>query len=175
MSPDPDAGPWEQISGPSSADIINPYSTSTQAIVSEYGLYVFSFTSCDTTKTIEIGVSCPMTIPNSFSPNGDGVNDVFAIPDLNPNVHTQSVLYIYNKWGTVIYIDPHYGLDGEWWDGQTTYHEKPLSSFLPEHYYDNNSGYVNDGVYFYTLEVYNNAHDQKEFYSGDITIFSKEK
>ena len=175
MTPDPNAGPWEQISGPSFAEILNPYSTTTQATVSEYGLYVFSFTSCDDVDEVEIGVSCPMTIPNSFSPNGDGVNDVFEIPDLNPNVHTQSVLYIYNKWGTIIYINPNYGLNGEWWDGQTTYHDKPLSSFIPEHYYDKNANYVTDGIYYYTLEVYNNAHHQKEFYSGDIAIFSQDK
>ena len=114
-------------------------------------------------------------MPNSFSPNGDGVNDTFEIPDLNKNVHTQSVLYIYNKWGSVVYIDPNYGIDGEWWDGRTTYHNKPLSSFLPEHYYDKGSGYVNDGVYYYTLEVYNIAHNQKEFYSGDLSIFSKQE
>ena len=176
MTPDPNPGPWEQISGPSIANIANPYSTSTQAVVSEYGLYTFSFTSCESTNTIEVGVACPLTVPNSFSPNGDGVNDVFIIPDLTPNVYTQSVLYIYNKWGRVMFIDPNYGLDGEWWDGQTTYNEKPLSSFLPVKAFDeNNNGYVNDGVYFYTLEVYNLAHGQKEFYSGDVSVFTKEK
>ena len=73
----------------------------------------------------------------------------------------------------VIYINPNYGLDGEWWDGKTTYHAKPLSTFLPERYYDNNSGYVSDGTYYYSLEVYNITNEQKEFYSGDISIFSK--
>ena len=172
MTPDLNAGPWEQISGPSESQIIDPYSTNTQAVVSEYGVYIFSFTSCDVTNQVEIGVSCPISVPNSFSPNGDGVNDIFEIPDLNKNVHTQSVLYIYNKWGAVVFIDPNYGLDGQWWDGQTNYSDKSLSSFLPAQYFDKQSNYVNDGVYYYTLEVYNNAHQQKEFYSGDISIFS---
>ena len=34
---------------------------------------------------------------------------------------------------------------------------------------------MTDGIYYYTLEVYNNAHHQKEFYSGDIAIFSQDK
>jgi len=175
MTPDPNAGPWEQVSGPSVAEIVSPYSNSTQAIISEFGLYTFSFTSCDSTSTIEIGVSCPLDVPNSFSPNGDGVNDVFQIVDLDPNVYTQSTLYVFNKWGGVVYINPNYGLDGDWWDGKTTYSEKNISSFLPTRHYDNNSGYVADGVYFYTLEVYNTAHNEKEFYSGDINIFSIKK
>ena len=164
---------WEQISGPSQADIVDIYANSTQAIVSEFGMYTFAFTSCDYTVTFDVGISCPMTVPNSFSPNEDGVNDLFQIPDLNPNVYTQSILYIYNKWGAVIYINPNYGLDGEWWDGKTTYHAKPFSALLPERYYDNNSGYVSDGTYYYTLEVYNITNEQKEFYSGDISVFSK--
>ena len=178
MTPDPNGGPWVQLNpeySPSVAEIVDPYSNSTQAIISEYGIYEFAFTSCNTSDTIEIGVSCPMTIPNSFSPNGDGVNDLFVIPDLNPNVHEESVLYIYNKWGVVMYINPRYGIDGEWWDGQTTYSDRPMSSFLPEHYYDKNDGYVQDGVYFYTLEVYNKAHHIKEFYSGNISVFTKDK
>ncbi len=166
-------GPWEQISGPSIAQIINPYSNITQAIVSEFGIYEFSFFACDTISTVQIGVSCPISVPNTFSPNGDGVNDIFQISDLNPNVYTQSILYVYNKWGAVVYINPNYGLDGDWWDGKTTYSEKSNSMFLPERFYDNASGYVNDGIYFYTLETYNATNKQKEFYSGDINIFSK--
>ncbi|MBL31137.1 MAG: hypothetical protein CMP62_00195 [Flavobacteriales bacterium] len=165
-------GFWEQTAGPSYAEILNPYSTSTQAVVSEFGLYSFSFMSCESITYFDIGLSCPMTIPNSLTPNGDGVNDLFLIPDLTPNVYTQSVLYIYNTWGAVVYIDPEYGLNGEWWDGKTTYYSKPLSTLFPERYFDDHSGYVNDGVYFYTLEVYNQTNKQKEFYSGDISIFS---
>jgi gliding motility-associated-like protein len=175
MTPDPNAGPWEQLSGPSVAEITNPYSNSTQAIVSEFGVYTFAFTSCELTNTIEIGVSCPLNVPNSFSPNGDGVNDLFQIAELDPNVYTQSTLYVFNKWGAVVYINPNYGIDGDWWDGKTTYSERTFSSLLPARYYDNSSGYVTDGVYFYTLEVYNTAQNEKEFYSGDIAIFSDKK
>ena len=140
----------------------------------EIGLYSFSFTSCGFVSHMEIGLSCPLTIPNTFSPNGDGVNDLFQISDFTPNVYTQSVLYVFNTWGSLVYVDPDYGLNNQWWDGQITYHNKQLSTLFPERYFDNNSGHVNDGVYFYTLEVYNQTNKQKEFYSGDITIFSKE-
>ena len=166
-------GTWEQVSGPSIANITSPNSTSTEAIVSEYGLYRFKFNSCGTSDIVEVGVSCPLTIPNSFSPNGDGINDVFAIYDISPAVYSQSVLYVYNKWGRIVYMNPSYGLNGVWWDGRKTNHAKSISSILPNRY-QSNLDFVTDGIYFYTLEVYNMGLNQKEFYSGDITIFSKE-
>ena len=153
-------------------DIVDPYSNSTQAIVPAYGIYAFSFSSCDVTDTIEIGVSCPISVPNSFSPNGDGVNDVFEISDIDVNVHTQSVFYVFNRWGGVVYIDPNYGLTGEWWDGRMLFHNRQLSSYVFQNNWDNNQDYVRDGVYFYTLEVYNSIFNQKEFYSGEISIFT---
>ena len=168
-------GVWEQVSGPSSAEIIDPYSNSTQAIVPEFGLYSFSFTACDHTEIIEIGISCPLTVPNSFSPNGDGLNDLFQIADLDPNVYTESILYVYNKWGGIVYLDMNYGLNNNWWDGQAIFHNRPFSNILPGREWDNNQDYVSDGVYFYALEVYNLTIRQKEFYSGDIMIFSTEK
>ena len=114
-----------------------------------------------------------LNVPNIFSPNSDGVNDIFELVDLNPNVYTQSVFYVYNKWGSVVYNNHNYGIDGDWWDGRTTYSERSNSSIVPSRFLDHNSGYVVDGVYFYTLEVYNTAIQQKEFYSGEIHVFSE--
>ena len=171
-------GYWDVISWPlgvsyDEIDIIDSQSSATQAMVPEFGVYVFEYQYCDEQSSVEVGVSCPMSVPNSFSPNGDGVNDLFQIPDLNPNVYSQSMLYIYNKWGSVVYTDPNYGLNGTWWDGKITYANKQKSSLTPARFIkNNNSGYVTNGVYYYTLEVYNIAINQKEFYSGDINILS---
>lgn len=59
---------------------------------------------------------CPdsIFIPNVFSPNGDGVNDVFTFPNWRyKKIHCQ----IYNRWGTKIY--EWNNVNGEW-DGQST-------------------------------------------------------
>ena len=90
-------------------------------------------------------------------------------------MYTQSILHIYNRWGGLVYIDPNYGLDNNWWDGQSLFHNRQFSSILPGRSWDDNQDYVSDGTYFYTLEVFNNTIKQKEFYSGDIMIFSTEK
>ena len=166
-------GFWEQTSGPSIAEIIDPYSNSTQATVSEFGLYSFSFTACDFTEIIETGFSCPLTVPNSFTPNGDGLNDLFQIQDLDPNVYSESILYIYNKWGGIVYMDMNYGLNNNWWDGQALFNNRPFSSTLSGREWDANQDHVSDGIYYYVLEAYNSLIHQKELYSGEIMIFSK--
>lgn len=68
----------------------------------------------------------PFLIPNVFSPNGDGINDLFQIIDLQP----ESRLHILNRWGVPVFESTDYQND---WDG--TSKGKELSN----------------GVYFYVL------------------------
>jgi len=49
-------------------------------------------------------------IPNAFSPNGDGKDDFFVIPNLPEG----SVIYIYNNWGSLVYQSQDYKNN---WDG----------------------------------------------------------
>jgi gliding motility-associated-like protein len=57
-----------------------------------------------------------LRIPNGFSPNGDGENDLFSIPGLDqyPNFKMK----IFDRWGNMVY---HYENNGsgspQWWDG----------------------------------------------------------
>lgn len=59
-------------------------------------------------------------IPNAFSPNDDGYNDVFQI--LIPTEYedaSESSLEVFNRWGTLVYRSSgnQYGKDCDWWDG----------------------------------------------------------
>ena len=67
-----------------------------------------------------------LQMPNAFSPNGDGINDIYKAKDGYQSL-TEFHAYIYNRWGQKLYEwnDPAGG-----WDG--TYKGKP----------------VKDGVYF---------------------------
>ena len=177
-TPDLSGGPWECTDVPnglSSTDVLisNPFSNSTSATVPAYGLYSFSFQSCDEVATVEIGVSCPISVPNSFTPNSDGINDNFVISDIDSNIHSQSILYVFNRWGGVVYINQNYGLDGDWWDGQMMFNKRQTSSLFFQKKWDEGDDFVKDGTYFYTLEVFNTVFNQKEFYSGEINIFTK--
>ena len=62
-------------------------------------------------------------IPNAFSPNGDGLNDVFKIiiPDYYRQ-NSESKLEVFNRWGTLVYRSSgmQYGLDCPYWDGTSS-------------------------------------------------------
>ena len=51
--------------------------------------------------TVDIYVFVKMVMPNAFSPNGDGVNDVFRIP---ANVtFVLNEFAVFNRWGKKIF------------------------------------------------------------------------
>ena len=153
---DQNAGPWIQISGESGVQIENSWSPSTMISVPNYGMYEFEFEACDTNSVISVGFSCGLIIPNTITPNGDGNNDVFFIPNMNQQIYSSSLLTIINRWGNEVYSVTNYGLNDNWWDGRTKYKGEELKS----------------GVYYYILDVFNVIHNQKESYSGNVTIFN---
>jgi gliding motility-associated-like protein len=53
---------------------------------------------------------CDLTIPNVITPNGDLVNDVFYIP--NVEYYPNSTMVIYNRWGRKVYESTNY--QGDW-------------------------------------------------------------
>lgn len=73
----------------------------------KYGLFhrVSNADGVDSAFTwVEVPGVCPPIIPNVFSPNGDGVNDVFSIGSLPQN----SRLTIYDRWGVMVFSSGAY-------------------------------------------------------------------
>jgi gliding motility-associated-like protein len=87
--------------------------------------------------------NCPIyRLPNTFTPNGDGQNEVFR-PFL-PYRYIKSVNFVVvNRWGETVFAteDPYIG-----WDGKDQRNGKPLA----------------EGTYFYTCVVYQNTLDAVE-------------
>ena len=144
------------VTGPGSVvyDGLDPVGTT--LTVDEYGEYFLTYEGCDTTATQMITFMCQLTVPNVFSPNNDGINDSFIIERLNPEYYNKSYFTVYNKWGNVVYSNGNYGLNGVWWRGESSL----SGDRLP------------DGVYYYTLELYNDVRGVDENYSGNITLFT---
>ncbi|QMU28948.1 T9SS type B sorting domain-containing protein [Adhaeribacter radiodurans] len=64
------------------------------------------------------------TIPTAFSPNNDGLNDVFVIKGR----FIQSVqLKIYNRWGQVIFESKN---PGEGWNGKINNQDAPVGTYI---------------------------------------------
>ncbi|WP_298767229.1 gliding motility-associated C-terminal domain-containing protein, partial [uncultured Polaribacter sp.] len=58
-------------------------------------------------------------VPNAFSPNGDGTNDVLVIPALA--AYPNFTMEVYNRWGNQVYDYKNNGNTSPiWWDGYST-------------------------------------------------------
>src|SRR5262249_25536264 len=67
---------WSPPNNLSDTDIYNPVATASQTIT-----YTVTGTTngCSSSDTVRIEICNGLTIPNGFSPDGDGVNDYFEI------------------------------------------------------------------------------------------------
>lgn len=103
-------GTWAQAPGdPAFVNISNPSAVSTEVTgFSTLGTYHFIYTNsngCADTAAITV-IADSMVIPNIFTPNGDGKNDVFKIKGLD--AYPGSQLIIFNRWGNEVYRSDNY-------------------------------------------------------------------
>ena len=94
-------------------------------------------------------------IPNTFSPNGDGVNDrfqVFGKPGIVKKVRKYT---IFDRWGNNLFESENFVMSSfsNWWDG--TFKGENLQS----------------GVYVYSITIEFMTGDPKN-YIGDIMIIN---
>lgn len=116
------------------------------------GLTLTGFTAenCQTSDSVFITVikNRKVFIPNVFTPNGDGVNDFFAIFGDIPNVQRIEKLLVFDRWGGVVFQQndflPNEILKG--WDG--AFKGKPM----------------NNGVFAYLAEI--------RFLDGELVRFT---
>ncbi len=98
--------------------------TFTNMYAGVYELRIRDAAGCEKVYSFTLNVDTNISIPNIFTPNGDGVNDVFFIR----NLPGDAALVVTNRWGKEVFRSGTYQND---WNG----------------------GDVADGVYFYRLEL----------------------
>ncbi|MCF6213785.1 MAG: gliding motility-associated C-terminal domain-containing protein, partial [Flavobacteriaceae bacterium] len=102
----------------------------------------------DDQQQLTISPVVSLNIVNGFTPNGDGINDVFDVKYLEilyPNFKME----IRNRWGNVVYRYQHNGNPNQtpqWWDGTSNVGY-------------NGNGVLPTGTYFYT--IYFNSSSRK--------------
>ncbi|HET6227556.1 MAG TPA: gliding motility-associated C-terminal domain-containing protein [Bacteroidia bacterium] len=84
-----------------------------------------------------------LKIPNGFTPDNDGVNDVWNIRGLNEFKNCK--VQVFNQWGALVFISKGYDYP---WDGK--YNNAPVEA----------------GTYYYVIDL---GNDQKE-YTGNVTV-----
>ena len=104
-------------------------------------------------STIRVSISTSLLeMPNAFSPNGDGINDIYKAKDNHKSI-VEFKAYIFNRWGQQMahLTDPSQG-----WDGKS------------------NGKTVPAGVYFYVIRA--EGADGKQYkLSGDINVVKLNK
>lgn len=103
---------WDR-SSPGLDDYGSATPTATPVSTTVYRLTVADAAGCEQSALVTVKVLDPLAIPTGFTPNGDGVNDVWDIEGLGayPNVFVQ----VFNRWGSVVFSSKGYPTA---WDGQ---------------------------------------------------------
>lgn len=131
------------------AGLANPTAPITTAIPLSSGYYtleVADTTGCRDTASVWLEVGDCVPGHAGFTPNGDGVNDLWEIPCLN--LFTNRV-QVFNRWGQMVFEADNY--DGTW-DGTNLGQELP------------------DATYYYIIAVDEPLLENPTIYKGTVTI-----
>ncbi|RZJ20315.1 MAG: PKD domain-containing protein [Acinetobacter sp.] len=132
---------WTPSIGLSADDVLSPIANPEQD--TKYTLTVTSSQGCYMSDDVYVYVLQNVNAPNSFTPNGDGVNDVWNVKylDTYPNANVE----IYNRNGERIYFSKGYAVP---FDGN--YKNQPLPV----------------GTYYYII----NPNSGRKSITGNLTI-----
>lgn len=132
---------WFPIDGLNKSDILNPIASPKENTT--YTLMVTSSDGCIIFDMVNVIVAGFPKIPNTFTPNNDGVNDAWNIEYLETYVNAK--VSIYNRYGNEVfssfgYLNP--------WDGKSNGKEVPV------------------GVYYYVIDPRNGSN----VFTGSVTV-----
>lgn len=114
---------WFPESWLSSPFVANPVANPAETIV--YELTATDSLGCKAIHNVEIVVCRNLIIPNAFTPNGDGYNDVWEIKNIED--YPECVVEIYDRFGTLLFTSKGYS---QAWDGTTAGKELPTGSYF---------------------------------------------
>ncbi len=134
---------WTPTTGLSSNTIpdpiANPASPTAYAVTT-------TINGCTYTDTVNVNVIQLIDPPNTFSPNGDGINDTWEVPGIAD--YPGSEVIIYDRWGQKVFKSNGYR---EPWDGS------------------HNGKQVSEGTFYYYIKL-NQLAGRSDPYTGYISI-----
>jgi gliding motility-associated-like protein len=135
---------WSPNLDLSATDILSPNASPKDNTI--YTLKIYYGQDCMKSVSIKVNVLKEISFPNSFSPNGDGINDVWEIKNFSN--YPGSKLSVYNRYGSLIFQSY---ANGSVWDG------KFKGQSLPT------------GTYYYVITL---KDKKSSVFTGEITILN---
>ena len=140
---------WYPSTGITDITIYNPVATPPDT--TEYCVIATGYNGCIDTACVTVNVVIPepaVHIPTAFTPNGDGLNDTWQLI-IHP-CYTIEEVYIYNRWGQVIFVNK--STTSVSWNGTFQGTQEPI------------------GAYPYYIRAKCSEHVSEEIYKGTVTI-----
>ena len=91
----------------------------------DYTLAVASEFGCTNEDQASVKVVADIFIPNAFTPNGDGKNDTWKIPFLDPAFGAE--VSVFNRYGQLVY---HSKASTVSWDGTIKGQKQPVGTYV---------------------------------------------
>ncbi len=131
-------------------DCLMPVASPVQSII--YQLEISDTTGCRAQADIQINVNrrASLFVPNTFSPNGDGINDEL-IPFGGNSVAQIKLFRVFDRWGNLLFERKDFLPGQAGWNGRARGEEVPK------------------GIYIYHLEV-ERIDGESEIITGDVVL-----
>lgn len=122
-------------------DVLNPFCS--PGSDQTYVLTVTNVEGCSSKDEMRVSVMKDPVVPNTFTPNGDGINDEWTIKYLNS--YPKATINIFNRYGAKVFSGDS---KSKSWDGKYNGQDLPI------------------GTYYYVID----PHNGRKILSGSITI-----
>jgi gliding motility-associated-like protein len=132
---------WSPAIGLSDATVRDPIAN--PSVTTTYTLTITSTSGCTATSDVTVTVIENVVIPNAFTPNGDGVNDLWNIAHLSE--YPACTVDVFSRSGQLIFHSLGYGRP---WSGTYNGSQLPI------------------GAYYYIIDLKDGRHKL----SGQVTI-----
>ena len=134
---------WDPPTSLNRADVASPVANPAQPTT--YQLTAVGTTGCSATLLVWVEVVETLHIPTAFTPNADGLNDSWLIPNIA--LFPFCEVTVFNRWGELVFYSKGYARP---WDG--TYQQKQMG----------------DGVY--TYQIFTGPGALQKTYRGKLTV-----
>jgi gliding motility-associated-like protein len=116
---------WSPAEGLSDPNIANPTTVVTADIT--YTVVATTPSGCSATGTIVIGAATTagIIVPNAFTPNNDGHNDVLRV--ITFGIQSLKYFRVYNRWGQLVFNSSSEGVG---WNGSIGGQQAPTGAYV---------------------------------------------